>query len=103
MDKNQKQVWKTFFLISQISITMLTTIFICIGMGFLVRRFFHINIMWLFIVIGVLAGFNSVVILVRRFISEDLESCAGKQYTPDKEVLDMIRNKKNHESGSGKN
>lgn len=69
MNKNQNQVTRTFFLISQISITMIFTIFLCVVIGMAVDKFFGTNILWVFIILGVLAGFNSVSIIIKRFVS----------------------------------
>lgn len=59
------------YLITQIGFTMLTTIFICIGLGWLINRYLGINLMIWFIIIGVIAGFRSTYILIRKFIGHD--------------------------------
>ncbi len=64
------QVAKMFFLILQIGITMLVTIFLCIGLGYLVDNFFGTRLLVWFIVVGVVSGINSVYILIRRFIGK---------------------------------
>ena len=73
MNRNNNQVWKMIYLITQIGVTMLTTIFLCVGLGYLVDRHFGTNLMVWCIVLGVVAGFRSVYILIRRYIGNDDE------------------------------
>lgn len=63
------QVVKMLYLIFQIGFTVLCTIFLCIGVAYLIDKFFHINLMILFIVLGVLASFRSAYILIKKFVS----------------------------------
>ncbi|MDD6135830.1 MAG: AtpZ/AtpI family protein [Lachnospiraceae bacterium] len=73
MKKNNHQVMRMIFLISQIGITMLTTIFLCMGIGYLIDHTFHTNLMVWFIVLGVFAGFKSAYMLIKRFIGREDE------------------------------
>ncbi len=73
MNGNNNQVWKMIYLITQIGFTMLTTIFMCVGVGYLVDRYFHTKLMIWFIMLGVVAGFRSVYILIKRYIGKDSE------------------------------
>lgn len=59
------------FLITQIGVTILTTIFLSMGIGYLIDRHFGSRLMVWFIILGVLAAFRSAYILIRRFISYD--------------------------------
>ncbi len=68
MNKSSNQVWRMVYLILQIGITMLTAVFICIGLGWLVDTIFHTNLMIWFILLGVVAGFRAVYILIKKFI-----------------------------------
>ena len=61
---------KTLYLITQIGFTMVVTIFISMGIAYLINRIFGKNFMVWFIVIGVLAGFRSVYILIRKFLDD---------------------------------
>lgn len=70
MNQNQNQVVKMLFLISQIGITMLVTIFICIALGMLIDKFFKTKLLVWFIVLGVISGFRSVFILIRGYIGD---------------------------------
>lgn len=71
MKSNNNQVWRMIYLITQIGFTMLTTIFICIGLGYLIDRWFNLDLMVWFIILGVVAGFRSTYILIRKFIGHD--------------------------------
>ncbi|MBE5946758.1 MAG: AtpZ/AtpI family protein [Lachnospiraceae bacterium] len=71
MNGNNNQIVKMIYLITQIGFTMLTTVFLSIGIGYLIDKAFGTKTMAWFIVLGVVAGFRSVYILVRRFIGDD--------------------------------
>jgi hypothetical protein len=78
------QLVKMIYLILQIGLTMLVTVFICIGLGYLLQRLFGINLMALFIVLGVLAGMRSAYVLIRKFVSFT---------NPDDEYIRLLRQK----------
>ena len=66
-NKERSQVLKMLYLITQIGFTMVVTIFISMGIAYLIKRIFGKDFMvWL---IGVLAGFRSVYILIRKFLN----------------------------------
>lgn len=69
-NKERSQVLKMLYLITQIGFTMVVTIFISMGIAYLINRIFGKNFMVGFIVIGVLAGFRSVYILIRKFLND---------------------------------
>lgn len=70
MNGNNNQVWRMIFLISQIGITMLTTIFFSMGIGYFIDREFGTKLMVWFIIFGVIAGFRSVYILIRKYLGK---------------------------------
>ena len=61
---------KMLYLITQIGFTMVVTIFISMSIAYLINRIFGKDFMVWFIVIGVLAGFRSVYILIRKFLDD---------------------------------
>ena len=61
---------KMLYLITQIGFTMVVTIFISMGIAYLINHIFGKDFMVWFIVIGVLAGFRSVYILIRKFLDD---------------------------------
>lgn len=71
MNQNQSQVVKMLFLISQIGITMLVTIFMCVAIGMAIDKMFKTELLVWFIVLGVISGFRSVFILIRGYIGDD--------------------------------
>jgi hypothetical protein len=78
------QLVKMIYLILQIGLTMLVTVFICIGLGYLLEHFLGINLMALLIVLGVLAGMRSAYVLIRKFVSFS---------NPDDEYIRLVRDK----------
>ena len=71
MNKNTNEILKMLFLISQIGVTMLVTIFLSMGIGYLLDKYLGTKFMVWFIVLGVGAGFRSTFILIKRFIGQD--------------------------------
>ncbi len=71
MNKGNNQIIKMIYLITQIGFTMLITIFMCIGLGYLIDKYFDTNLMVWFIILGVVSGFRSVYILIRKFIGAE--------------------------------
>lgn len=70
MKGNNHQVMRMIFLITQIGITMMTTIFLCMGIGYLIDHSFGTHLMVWFIILGVLAGFKSAYIVIKKFIGQ---------------------------------
>ncbi|MCM1296695.1 MAG: AtpZ/AtpI family protein [Muribaculaceae bacterium] len=70
MDKKNNQVWRMLFLISQIGITMLTTVFMSLAIGYFIDRHFGTKLIGWFIVIGVIAGVRSVCILIKKYLEK---------------------------------
>ncbi|MBE5943475.1 MAG: AtpZ/AtpI family protein [Lachnospiraceae bacterium] len=71
MNDNNNQVLRMLYLITQIGFTMLTTIFLCVGAGYLIDKHFGTKLMVWFIILGVVAGFRSVYILIKKYIGQD--------------------------------
>ncbi|MBQ9609347.1 MAG: AtpZ/AtpI family protein [Lachnospiraceae bacterium] len=71
MNRNTNEILKMLFLISQIGVTMLVTIFLSMGIGYLLDKYLGTKLMVWFIVLGVGAGFRSTFILIKRFIGQD--------------------------------
>lgn len=71
MNNNNHQVFKMLFLITQIGITMLVTIFICVMLGMAIDRYFGTKLLVWFIVLGVISGFKSVFLLIRGYIGDN--------------------------------
>lgn len=69
-NKEKSQVVKMLYLITQIGFTMVVTIFLCMGIAYLINHIFGKNLMVWFILLGVLAGFRSVYILIRKFLKD---------------------------------
>lgn len=73
MNKDNRQVMRMIFLITQIGITVLTTIFLSLGIGYLIDHKFGTHLMIWFIIFGVLASFKSAYMLITRFMGKEDE------------------------------
>lgn len=67
-----KESTKALALFTQIAVSMLVPIFICFFIGYAIDNVFKINGIFLiiFTIIGVLAGFRSVYVLVKGFYKD---------------------------------
>ena len=68
MNKDQNQVGRMLVLLLQIGLTMLTAVFMCVGIAYLIDHFFGVDLMIWFIILGVVSGFRATIILVKRYI-----------------------------------
>ncbi|MCR5149436.1 MAG: AtpZ/AtpI family protein [Eubacterium sp.] len=64
MKKNR--VAENLFLVLQIGISMIVPILLCTAIGYFIDKKFHTKWIIFFIILGVLSGFRSVYVLVRR-------------------------------------
>lgn len=64
--KYKKSVFKTFSLISQLGISMIVPILLCVVIGVEVEEHFHLPLTIPLMIIGVLAGARNVYALVRH-------------------------------------
>lgn len=71
MNRNTNQILRMLYLITQVGVTMLVTIFLCIAIGMAIDNFFGTELLVWFIVLGVISGFRSVFILIRGYIGDD--------------------------------
>ncbi len=66
--KNNHEIAKMIMLITQIGITMLTSVFLCGIIGYFIDKRFGTNFLIFFIVLGVAGGYKSVYNLIKQFI-----------------------------------
>lgn len=68
----KQSVYRTFALITQVGLSMLTPIFLCVFVGNFLENKFHIPIFIPLVILGILAGFRNCYYLVRH-ANEDPE------------------------------
>ena len=68
--REHKQVFKMITLISQVGITMLSSIFICGLIGYWIDNRFETHTFIVFLVLGVAGGYRAVYSLVRQFMKK---------------------------------
>lgn len=68
----RQSVYRTFALITQVGLSMLTPIFLCVFAGQFLENRFHIPIFIPLVILGVFAGFRNCYYLVRH-ANEDPE------------------------------
>ncbi len=71
--RERKQVIRMISLISQIGITMLSSIFICGLIGYFIDNRFGTQTMIVFLILGVAGGYRAVYSLIKQFIGKKEE------------------------------
>lgn len=92
--KKDKIIWKSLMMVSQIGISMLTPIFICVFIGLKLDSWLSTGYWFIiFLILGILSAFRSAYVLLKRFYARDLErEKREQQYFDD---LIRERDKKN--------
>jgi ATP synthase protein I len=67
--KKNNDVWKSFAMVTQLGLTVLAPIIICIGLGWFLEEKFSIDIMALLLILGILAGARNAWALCRQMIT----------------------------------
>ena len=106
MKNKDRNTFKSFVMITQIGISMMTPIFLCAALGWWLDRLFDTVVCFLImIIIGVGAAFRNFYIITRSFYSEDMKKEHErlkyienlKKYSsenPDEDLGDVFEGKK---------
>ena len=74
MKKEDREVVKSFAMITQVGLSMLTPIFLCVFLGGYLDKSLHTSYWFIILLIlGILAAFRNVYYLTRQFYKKDLE------------------------------
>ena len=67
-------VIKMLSLVTQIGITMLTSVFLCMAIGMWIDKHFSTNLFLLFLILGIMGGIRGVYSLIHNILEqEDME------------------------------
>ncbi len=69
--KKNNNVWKSFALVTQLGLTVLTPPVLCVAAGYFLQEKFSVNFMLPLLIIGILAGFRNAWSLCMQMISKD--------------------------------
>lgn len=74
MKKENREVFRALGLLSQVGITLLTTVFLSIFIGYKMDEKFGTSFWFpIWLILGLLAGFQNIYKLVKRFYIKDKE------------------------------
>lgn len=99
-----RKVFKMIALISQIGITMLSSIFICGLIGYLIDHRFGTHIFLVTLILGIAGGYRAVYFLIKQFIStKDTAVMKGQERDSlsDSDELSAILQEELHETEEG--
>ncbi|MCM1496420.1 MAG: AtpZ/AtpI family protein [Bacteroides sp.] len=66
--KEYKQIFRVVALISQVGITMLSSVFVCGLIGYFIDDRFQTHTFIVFLVLGIAGGYRAVYSLIKQFI-----------------------------------
>lgn len=69
--KRNNDVWKSFAMITQLGLTVLAPIILCVGIGWFLEGKCSVNLMIPLLIIGILAGIRNAWTLCRQMITRD--------------------------------
>ena len=85
-------VIKMLSLVTQIGITMLTSVFLCMAIGMWIDKHFSTNLFLLFLILGIMGGIRGVYSLIHNILEqEDMEDKDGNKLRQlDETYLDLV-------------
>ena len=87
-----REIGKALALVTQIGVSMIVPIFLCLVLGSFLDKIFHTGniLMIVFIILGVCAGFRSVYIMTKDFYKDKdtLGHAMGKEFRASLVILD---------------
>lgn len=66
--KEYKQIFRVVALISQVGITMLSSVFVCGLIGYFIDNRFETHTFIVFLILGIAGGYRAVYSLIKQFI-----------------------------------
>ena len=71
MKNNNRETFKMLSLISQIALSMMVPIFICVYAGYYIDKKFSTSFFIPLMILGILAGIRNTYILIKKVIGKD--------------------------------
>ncbi len=65
----KSEVFKSWALVLQLGISVLVPIFLMIVFAYIIKEYFKIDLMLLFVILGVLAGVRNVYVILKNFLA----------------------------------
>lgn len=69
--KYKKEVYRSLALVSQLGISVMVPVFLCLFAGHMIDKYFDVSTILIFLVLGMLAGGRNAYILARGVIYEN--------------------------------
>lgn len=71
MSGYRRDVYKTLALVTQLGISVLAPIFLCVFAGIMIEKYFHVSLLIPLLILGILAGFRNMYVLAKRMIDHN--------------------------------
>jgi ATP synthase protein I len=65
----KSEVFKSWALVLQLGISIMVPVFLMIAFAYILENFFKIDVMLLFIIIGILAGVRNVYVILKNYLA----------------------------------
>lgn len=66
----RKDVIKTLAMVTQLGLSVLAPVFLCVFAGVLLDRYFHVNLIVPLLILGIAAGFRNMYVLARQMVND---------------------------------
>lgn len=90
----KSEVFKSWALVLQLGISIMVPVFLMIAFAYILKDFLKIDVMLLFIIIGILAGVRNVYVILKNYLST-MDTSKNRESELMKRHLKNIRNKGN--------
>ena len=98
--RDRSKIVKMITLISQIGITMLSSIFLCGGIGYLIDNRFGTHTFIFALLLGIAGGYRAVYVLVKQFTEKDKQDESSLE-SMSREDLEAWKTGADHWNQSG--
>lgn len=67
----KSSVYKTLALITQIGISIMVPIFLMVILAIIIKNKFNVNLILVFLIVGVIVGIRNTIVLVTNFLKDE--------------------------------
>lgn len=93
--KYRKEVFRSLSLISQLGVSVMVPIFMCIVIGVLIDKYFNTSTVLIFLILGICAGGRNAYILARGVLKENVIEKENADKLKREERLNAYNKQKN--------
>ena len=89
----KSEVFKSWALVLQLGISIMVPLFLMIAFAYVIKGYFNIDVMLLFVILGILAGVRNVYVILKNYLAT-MDTSKYKESELMKRHLKNVRNGK---------